>query len=411
MNIFKKTGIYLKGFTGYLSGNVPKTPGKSYSNPRISWFGGDSFKNYDDKTLLKYGFLGNSDVFSIISAIASESFDVGYKVKINGKEVERGITYDLIYGDEKEHFSSKMEKALINLLATGDVYIWLIQGSFPYPTKMEVLRSSSMEIIRDMRNNIVKYEYSDSGRTLNFLPEEILHIKNYNPQEDYCGNHTGLSKLQPSYKVVQASNSREMSSAHLFDNLGVSGIISDKNSSLYDEEEEEVLQQSIIDRFKGAHKAGQFLVTSAEIEVHTMGMSPKDLELTKAAPVHLRKIAAVFGVSSRPFNDPDGSTYNNLTTDDKNFFVKGVKKPLQKIILGIQMRMSTFESGLEIQPDYSSIESLQADQMKEIEKNSKKSDGVTKLLTDATLENSQKIFILVDTWKYEEEEAKKLVNG
>lgn len=413
MNLIKRTGLYLKGFTGALVGKSSHTSSQSHDTVKVSWFGGSSsFKTIPDNILMKEGFMGNSDVFSIITAIASEAVDVNFKVKVDGEEVDSGITYDLIHNTRSEHFSSKIEKALINLLSTGDVYIWKLGvDTMGFPTNIEVLRSSSMDIVTNSSNQIVRFDYRDSGKTIPYSPEEIIHIKYYNPKEDYCGNHKGLSKLQPGYKVLQASNNREMSAAHLFENLGVSGIISDKNGSLYDEEEEEALESSIIDRIKGAHKAGQFVVTSAEIEVHQMGMSAKDLELSKTGPQHLRRIAALFNVSSRPFNDPDGSTYNNMIVDDKNFFVKGVKKPLKKIILGLQVAMDEYEDGVEIVPDYSSIESLQPDQLKEIEKDSKKSDAVTKVLIDDKLTKPQKIFILVNIHKYEEEEATELVNN
>lgn len=414
MNVFKKTGLYLKGAGSYFFNPTGLGNNEAqFQSTNVSWFGiSGGYSAHSDAVLLKEGYSSNSEVFSIINAIASESVEVGYDVQRNGEDLKKGIIYELVNEDPKEHFSYKIEKSLIELLSTGDCFIRKVKGAgFSYPLRLEVLRSSSTEILVNSNNDVIKYRYTNAGKTFSYLPEEIIHIKNYNPLEDNSGNHRGFSRLQAGYKVLSASNNRETASAHIFENLGVSGIISDKNGSLQDAEESEEKQIALFDKLKGAHKAGQFVITSAELEVHQLGMSPKDLEISKTSSDHLRKLAALFHVSSRPFNDTQGTTYNNAATDDKNFFIKGVKKPLNKIINGINTGLIDLESGVLIVPNYESVEALQADQMQEIEKQNAQSDGVIKVLTDAALEDNQKNHILVNIYGLTEEEAKKLVSN
>ena len=414
MNIFKKSALYLKGAASYLVDPTGLTNKTTYgSGPNISWFGiGNDFGAYTDEKLLKEGFSSNASVYSIITAIASEVIDVKYPVTKNGDVLEGGFLYELIHEDPLENFSYKMEKAMINLLTTGDVFIRKVSGiGFSEPIRLEVLRSMSVDLILDSRDNVLSYQYRTGSKTITFQPEEIIHIKNYNPKEDFQGNHRGLSSLQAGYRALSASNNRNKAAAHLYENLGASAIVSDKNGSLNDDNEENQLQTSILKRLSGAHKAGQMVVTSAEIEIHQLGLSPKDLEITKSGPTYLRELASLYGVSSRVFNDPEGSTYNNSAVDDKNFFIKGVKKPLTKIIDALNIALEQSSDGEIITTDFSEVEALQIDQGLQIEKNKKVSESLIEVLTNEALEQSQKIYILVNVHGMDESEANKLVGN
>jgi len=412
MNIFKKSGLYLKGAVSHLIDPTGLTNKTTYNGgPNISWFGiGNDFGAYTDEKLLKEGFSSNASVYSIITAIASEVIDIKYPITKKGELVTGGFLHELIHEDPLENFSYKMEKAMINLLSTGDVFIRKVSGiGFSEPIRLEVLRSMSVDLILDSRDNVLSYQYRTGSKTISYSPEEIIHIKNYNPKEDFQGNHRGLSSLQAGYNALSASNNRNKAAAHLYENLGASAIVSDKNGSLNDDEEEGRLQKSILKRLSGAHKAGQMVVTSAEIEIHQLGLSPKDLEITKSGPTYLRELAALYGVSSRVFNDPEGSTYNNSAVDNKNFFIKGVKKPITKIIDALNIALEPYSNGEIIELDLSNVEALQIDQGLQIEKNQKLSSNIIEVLTNEGLEQTQKVYILVNVHGMDEQEAKNLV--
>jgi len=383
--------------------------------PKFKWLGlnGYGFESYNDEALIRDGYASNSDIYSIITSISKKAADLNFIVNDTktGEPIESGISFELVNGDDEKAFSTKIEEAMINYGVTGDAFFELIpsvvfSGGF---ARMDTLRSSSVNIICNVENVITSYTYSDGNTIRTIAPENIIHVKAYNPLEDDNGGHRGMSPLQAGKRVVDASNSAEVASANLFENQGVSGLISDNSDSISDGDEAQQLQNALDKKLGGADKAGKYTVTSANVKVHQLGLSSKDLELSKSGPITLRKMAALFGVSSRQYNDPQGTTYNNAETDAKNFYVNGVMPVLNKITKTISLRFNQID-GSTVVADYSSVEVLQSDKKKEIEKNKLEADAILDVIT-REIDPKQKLFILTNIHGMIEEDAKLLVNG
>lgn len=371
--------------------------------------GGSETGDIEDKKLLQEGYMSNSDVYSIITLIAEKASEVNFLVKDKkGELVEDGLLFYLV-NDSRGSFNNKIEEAVINYLSTGDLFWRLLESEgFSDPTGLEVLRSESVEIVCNTLNIVTGITYSDGGFLKQIPIDQVIHTRKYNPKDDDEGNHRGLSPLKPGRRVLTSSNNREIASSALLKNLGVSGLISDKSQSLLDEEERKQVKEALRKNMGGPDKSGEYTIIGADVSVHQLGMSSKDLEISKSGPDHLRKMASIFHVSSRFFNDPQGSTYNNAATDAKNFFKNGPMPVVKKICRDLNAYFASQGETTYIDPDFSNIEDLQEDQAKVVEKNKSKSEGIREILT-SQLSKDQKIFLLVDTWGMNENQASKLV--
>jgi HK97 family phage portal protein len=402
---------HLKSVINY-TGNSKKY---NYTRGSYSFFGFDSpqFGRKSDEKLLNEGFATNSDAYSIITRIAEKGSEIPlYTEKTNNRgntnSIQEGDFYDMFFANG-ESINSRIEKMLINLCATGDLYIEVNEPiAFKTPTSSKILRSGTVCPVTNNLDEIIYYEVNECSNVYRVDPEYMIHIKFYDPTNLGIESHTGLSPLQAGYMALSCSNDLQIAGASLYKNMGASGIITDKTGALRDEKLKNKFDENLKKRGGGAHKAGGYFTSTAQIEVHELGMSSKDLELLKAQPIKLRQLCNIYGADSKIFNDPESTTFNNVSEAKVAFMLDAVLPKLTKIIEEINIFWSKFDDSVKLVIDKNSIEVLQKDQKKEAEKNAIKNDGVLRVLESQVTPN-QKISILVEIWGYHEEDATKLV--
>jgi HK97 family phage portal protein len=372
-----------------------------------------SYKKINDSTLTSFGYATNSDVYSVVSMIAYKMSEIpvdvlklgfkgGYEVDIDSD------VYNLLHNDLKETFKDKIIKSAINLNLTGDLFLEKVfVSSEEFPDYLKVLRSSDTYLETDGYGNVTRVNYRDYNLTRYIPYNNIIHVKLYDPTSS--NDLRGLSPLQAGYKVLDASNDLQTAASNLYKNMGASWLVSDNTGILRTADEAKDLQDSLNKRVGGASKAGQVTVTGVDATVHQIGMSSKDLELMKSQPIKLRQMCSLYGVDSSFFNDPESSTYNNRKVAEKAFLNNAVKPKLEIILKAIEQDINRVRT-IKIRPIYDGLDCLQEDQKEMADKNKVVSESITALLISETLP-AQKIFMLISVWGYEEEEAKKLVNG
>jgi len=384
---------------------------KNYGYDDDTTYDGVDNGQVEDQILIEQGYKGNADVFAILNAISNESNSVKWCLKDNqGEIIEDGEAYDLINSDENEPLNEKINKIIINYGITGDAFLYFVPSiGFNYSRRFVVLRSVDVEIKLDMYNEITGYVYNDGSRRLDIATDDILHIKDYDPSHDGAYKR-GLARFNAGYNVLKAGNNREIASANIWENNGVSGLLSDKAGTLQDEDDAKRLQKSLNSKLNGASKAGKVIVTNAELDYLQFGFTPKELSIDKTANDHLRKMASMFNVSSRQFNDPQGSTYNNLEVDSENFFIKGVQPILNKIAQALTTELVKRGYPYYLYLDTSGVQALSKKRRESAEIEIKKGESVISVLLSG-LGPKQKISILQNYHGFTEEEATEIVNN
>lgn len=365
----------------------------------------------EDQILIEQGYKGNADVFAILNAISNESNAVKFCLKDDqGDIIESGEAYDLLNSDEKETLEEKINQIIINYGITGDAFLYFVPSiGFNYSRRFVVLRSIDVEIKLNMYNEITGYVYNDGSRRIDIETDDILHIKDYDPSSEGVYKR-GLARFNAGYNVLVAGNNRETASAAIWGNNGVSGLLSDKAGTLQDPDDAKRLQKSLNNKLKGADNAGKIVVTNAELDYLQFGFTPKELSIDKTANDHLRKMASMFNVSSRQFNDPQGSTYNNLEVDSENFYIKGVQPILNKIAQALTIELKKRGYPYYIYLDTSGVQALSKKRRESAEIEIKKGSEVINVLL-SPLSNLQKITILTNYHGFTEDEAQEIVNN
>ena len=273
-------------------------------------------------TELVNAYATNPIVFSIINYITGISDGLEKQLLNNDTEIESGDVYDVLKGLNEELLYT-------NLLSTGNAFLRLIKG-VGMGAEFEVLNSKDVEILLNANGTVKGYKYCIGNTDVNYLEEEILHIKFSNiVKTDEYNMHYGYSPLEAGMKIVTASSEIFNAEASIFKNRGVVGMLSNDSDMPMLPKEQEAIQEAFQEKAGGSDKFNKVLVTSANAKYVQMGMSPSDLQLIDNQLSKLRFLCSLYGIDSKLLGDGANSTYNNVKEAQKNAYINTIL-PLTK---------------------------------------------------------------------------------
>jgi HK97 family phage portal protein len=144
------------------------------------------------------------------------------------------------------------------------------------------------------KSEVEYYVYKVDASEIRIPKEDILHIKYYNPLNDWYG----LSPLQVAIHSIDQHNAISKHNLSLMQNGGrPSGclILKGGMENMTDEQREK-LRADVRHVYSGTANAGKIMVLEGSFEWKDMGLSPKDLDFTSGKNVTSREIALTFGV-------------------------------------------------------------------------------------------------------------------
>lgn len=385
------------------------------------------FGKKDLETVVKEGFATNTHVYSIINRIAESAADIPVTIKsTNSKgeteEITSGDFYNFVHNpNEDDNYKTFVYKSLVYQLATGNELIYGVQGigakhfSEAWNLAPQYIEPKTVNLVTGPK--ATKYLYSYSDKTYTLLPDEVMHLRKFNPDPADENAVMGLSPLQAAANTVKASNATLEADASLIENKGAFGAMVAKGERPVTKEQGEDVDKALKKKIGGSKKYGKIVVTSGNFDFIKFAMSPQDLQILENQVMKLRDICSVYGVSSRLFNDPNGTTFNNSKEDGKAFYTRGVLPPLENhldyfnrfFIPGWNERDNTTYT---IELDLSGIDALQEDQSKSIIKSRNRSTIITNILKGIGRDWSEESAVaqLMDALNMTEEEARTIVD-
>ena len=285
---------------------------------------------------IKLGYHQNAIVYQVVSWIIGKAamVDFGVRAYRNGElleEIDQHPLIDLIYNPNplqgKQEF---LEQAFGYYLITGNSYVYaprLESGQNQGKTlQLNVLPAHFTEVITsaDPSAPIAKYKV-DIGQQTEFEANDVMHWKMTNLWWENGESYYGASPLRAGARTLQKSNSNEDAAVALFQNMGLRGILSqDTKEDAWTSEQVQQAERSFYRKFGGSDKAGRVMITNTAVRWQDVGLSPVDMALLEDHLQNLRSIASIYKVSSRLFNDPAASTYNNMEQDARNAYTNAI---------------------------------------------------------------------------------------
>ncbi len=215
--------------------------------------------------------------------------------------------------------SDFIESIVSYRLISGNVYIQAITNTSNEVKELHILRPDRVQVIAGDNCIPMGYRYSVKGNNSNEYLDfpvdsitgksEILHIKNFNPLNDWYG----LSPIEAAaYSIDQHNYSASWNQALLQNGARPSGALVVKGDNSLSEDQFNRLKNQVSEEFSGHANAGRPILLEGGLEWKEMSISPKDMDFMNIKNTSARDIALAFGVPPQLLGIQGDNTYNNL---------------------------------------------------------------------------------------------------
>lgn len=281
----------------------------------------------DYASLSKASYQANPAVYACVSLIASAVAGIDWTLfkvpKGQSEEKEELASHDLLKvlkrPNPKESKYKFTEKIIAYLLLSGNTYLERVGPARGAPRELYCPRPDRMRIIPGTTLELVGgYEYnSGKGDPVPFKPEEILHIKLFNPTDDWYG----MSPLEAAAKGVDISNMLMTWNYKLLENdcRPPGGLSTESN--LTDAQFERV-KKDLKEKYQGYENAGEPLLLEGGLKWQSFSISPKEADWLGLDKATDKKICMVYNVAPELIGDSENKTYSNYQEARKALYME-----------------------------------------------------------------------------------------
>lgn len=203
---------------------------------------------------------------------------------------------------------------IANKLLFGNSYL-LATPSLDNPVKeLYVLDSNKVSIISNAQM-ITGYKYNNGAKEriyridLATKQSQILHLKNYNPNN----NGFGLSCISAAKNSIDLHDKASLWNNSLLDNgARPSGALIVKDGNYLNEDQFERLKQQLNEKYTGSKTSGRPMLLEGGLTWQEMSINPKDMDFIESKNCAAREIALAFGVPPQLLGIAGDNTYSNM---------------------------------------------------------------------------------------------------
>ena len=363
----------------------------------------------NDETYVNDGYRKNATVYSLINIITKAASTIPYHIyrKVDENNFKRYKAMQAGIADPNVMFKANRLKkhALVELehtdlhklmerpnpaqsyaswiseivafgKLTGNRYIYGIgpetgENVNKY-TELYVMPSQIVEIHSGgLMKPIDSYTIEYNG-TYKIPPEQMLHIKDFNPYYDGTGSHLyGQSPLKAGLRSMTTNNEATESGVKFLQNQTARGILMSEEGDL-----NEVQAQQLKDKFRrdhqGSKNAGDIIITPKKLSWVNFGLNASDMSLIEQYNASIKDLCNIFNVPVQLLNNTESSTYNNMKEAKKALYQNCVIPELLKIQDELNRWLSPkYGEDICIEYDFTVIPELQEETDKIVDQMSK----------------------------------------
>jgi HK97 family phage portal protein len=326
---------------------------------------------------IQHGYQGNADVYSIIRRYVTMSTQAKLTLKQknpNGEIVDiegHALNEFLTMVNPNQSMSDFREAYTIYLLSIGNSFWYkpmLDSGmNKGKTTQIYSLPANDVEVLSDNHAVLtpeIRYKLENSQTT--FEVNEIYHSKYFNPFFYTKPTLYGQSPLQAAADTLTKQNEAEKTQAKQFENQGPAYLLyrdgTDSWNTMSDPQKVEL--QKEINGLASKGKQGSGIVLKDKFAAIKLGVSASDLNILESTREGRRILCNVYQLPAALFNDPAGSTYNNVIEARKAAWTDALMPHNNKFADDLtQFLINPVEEykskGYFYAMDYSSVEELQ----------------------------------------------------
>ena len=287
---------------------------------------------------IKYGYQGNADVYSIIRRYItmSEQAKLVLRQRTKGGKIEdvtgHSLNELLVNANPNQSTAQLREAYAVYLLTIGNSFWYtpvlengMNKGKIP---QIYTMPANDMEVLSD-NNAIVTPEirYKLQNSKTQFDVNEIYHSKYFNPFFYTKPTLFGQSPLQAAAAVLAKQNEAEKTQAKQFENQGPAYLLYRDSQESFQtmSDQQKIALQKEINGLAAKGKQGSGIVLKDKFAAIKLGISIADLNILESTREGRRILCNVYQMSAALFNDPSGSTYNNVSEARKAAWTDALK--------------------------------------------------------------------------------------
>lgn len=276
----------------------------------------------DYANFAKEGYCNNVYVFACVKTISLAIAGIPwvvYQRQRNGEIIElpnHPLRSILERPNPWQGGSSFFEDIAGYLMLSGNAYIEAVGPERGSPRELYVLRPDRMRVLPGDGTQLVGgYEYTVNGETVKFTPEQILHLKTFNPLNDWYG----MSPIEAAARSIDQNNESRAWNVALLQNMArpPGALVTEQTLT---EAQFERLKEDIERYYTGARNAGRPLLLEGGLDWKEMGLNAQEIAWLEGLKLSAREIAIAFGVPPELIGDSENKTYSNWQESRKAFY-------------------------------------------------------------------------------------------
>lgn len=326
----------------------------------------------DYQTMAREAYVQNAVSFRCVKMIATAAASTGILMhNARGKEIDDHPLLDLLRRPSPMFGGAAMMEAFFSyLLLSGNGYLEAVGPDNKPPLELWPLRSDRMKVLAGKAGIPSGYEYNAFGQKVSWPVDqlngksEILHVKEFNPLNDWYG----MSRVDPAAFGVDRHNAASAHNKALLDNGarpsgamifepmsngGLGPMVSAPPEII------KAAEQQLMKRHSGPQNAGRPLVLSGKVKWEQMGLAPKDMDFEAGKDDAARDICLAWGVPHMLIVK-GSATFNNVAEAKLQLWEETVLPLLDLFFDGANNGLTPrYEDGLSLSADLDSISALE----------------------------------------------------
>lgn len=316
--------------------------------------------------LAKEGFQRNPIAYACLKRIARGVASIPVGLYDGDDEIEEHALLDLIRRPNPEQAQADFIEALVvPYVLGGNGYVERV--GITTVRELYALRADRMKVITGTRGWPAAFEYEVAGEKIRWqvgataLECDVLHLRQYNPLDDYYGQGSieaaayavDIHNETSQWAKGLVQNSARPSGAFILKPVG-------ESPSTLGEAQFQRLKDELTETHSGASNAGKPMLLEGGLEWAAMGLTPQEMDFINTRREVAREIALAFGVPPMVLGIPGDNTYSNYQEANAAFFRETVI-PLAQLVYGrlSQWLAPRFDLGkAELRPDLDEIPAL-----------------------------------------------------
>lgn len=334
----------------------------------IAFLGGQQvvYTSTDYAKIVEAGYQINATAHACVAMIAKSAGRIVWYAQKKQRtgdmaEVESHPLLDLMARPNEYSNGAQFIEAVVSYrLLAGNSYIHRVGIGKQPPRFLYPLRPDRMMIKPGTASALVGgYSYRVNGRDLSIPTEEVLHLREFHPLDDFYG----LSKLEVAARSIDISNwAAEWNLKLLQNDMRPPGILDIKGQLT--ELQREKLAEQMKSKYQGGMNAGTPLIveSGSGVEWRSTAVTPKDMDWLNSEKFNMRRICAVFGVASELLGDSENKTYSNIQEARKALYMESVLPVMDELRDAFNGWLAPlYGDDIRLEYDRDAIEALQED--------------------------------------------------